>query len=67
MKSITVVIYRETESSPFEARVLQEHQFGPNLSPKTGNPVSARQAAERRLRAEGWKGGIDFIEGKPTD
>lgn len=62
---ITVVVYRRRESDPFEARVLQEHRLGPNLSPKTGTAEMARSAATRRLRAEGWAGVIDFQEGFP--
>jgi hypothetical protein len=62
---LTVVVFRKTETGPFEARVLQEHHMGPNLSPKTGNAQSAKSAAERRLRREGWTGTIEFQEGIP--
>ena len=64
---ITVVIYRETDTSPFQARVLQEHRMGPNLSPKTGNARSAKSAAERKLRHEGWNGIIEFQENTHED
>jgi hypothetical protein len=62
---VTVVVFRKTETGPFEARVLQEHRMGPNLSPKTGNAQSAKSAAERKLRHEGWTGAIEFQEGTP--
>lgn len=62
---ITVVVYRRRETDPFEARVLQQHRLGPNLSPKTGTADMARSAATRRLRADGWKGEICFEEGFP--
>ncbi len=64
---IVVVVYRRRDSDPFEARVLQEHKLGPNLSPKTGTAEMARSASERRLRAEGWHGAIEFQEGLPDD
>jgi hypothetical protein len=63
--TITVVVFRRRDSDPFEARVLQEHRLGPNLSPKTGTAEMARSAAERRLRTDGWKGAIQFEEGLP--
>ena len=62
---ITVVVYRRRESDPFEARVLQEHRLGPNLSPQTGTAEMAKSAAERRLRHDGWKGIIVYEEGFP--
>lgn len=63
---LTVVIFRDTETSPLQARVLQEHRMGPNLTPKTGNADSAKSAARRKLQAAGWTGIIKFIEGKPA-
>jgi hypothetical protein len=62
---ITVVVYRRSDSQPFEARVLQQHTLGPNLSPKTGTADMAKSAAERRLRHDGWKGLIVYEEGFP--
>lgn len=62
---ITVVVYRRSDSQPFEARVLQQYKLGPNLSPKTGTAEMAKSAAERRLRHDGWKGLIVYEEGFP--
>lgn len=67
MSKLTIVIFRRRESDPYEARVLQERQLGPNLSPKTGTPELARSAATRRVHAEGWRGDIEFIEGLPNE
>lgn len=64
-RKLTVVVYRRRESDPFEARVLQQHQLGLNLSPRTGTAEMAKSAAERRLRLDGWRGVIVFEEGFP--
>jgi hypothetical protein len=64
-QKITVVVFRRRDSDPFEARVLQSHHLGPNLSPKTGTAEMAKGAAERRLRHDGWVGQIIYEEGLP--
>lgn len=64
-QKLTVVVFRRREFDPFEARVLQSHRLGPNLSPKTGTAYLAKSAAERRLRADGWVGLIVYEEGLP--
>lgn len=64
---LTVVVFRRRDSDPFEARIIQEHRLGPNLSPRTGTAEMARSAAERRLRMDGWEGEIRFEEGLSDD
>ena len=64
MNKLTVLVFRETETSPFESHVIQEHRLGPNLSPRAAKAETARAAAERRLRRDGFTGQIEFVEGK---
>lgn len=67
MKELTVILKKD-KAGVFSAHVLQEAREGPNLL--GGKPhalFDAKQKAELKLRRDGFKGSVVFVDGyQPT-